>query len=251
MNHFFQFIKSRTFFINLLMALLLFVFILAFVYKWLNGYTRHGETLTVPDLRGQQVSNLKKVLEYKNLNYQISDSSIFDATLAPGTVIEQDPKPAENVKENRTIYVSITRSVAPEIKIPDLIDVSYRQAEAILQSYGLKVGEIIYKPDLAKNAVLAMQIKGYTLKPSDVISKGSTIDLVLGDGYGNTQVEVPNLFSYTLNEALFILKGSALNAGRIEYDGTVIDTAAAQIYKQLPSSGDSAFISQGQTIDYI
>jgi beta-lactam-binding protein with PASTA domain len=93
-----------------------------------------------------------------------------------------------------------------------------------LQSYGLKVGEIIYKPDLAKNAVLAMQIKGYTLKPSDVISKGSTIDLVLGDGYGNTQVEVPNLFSYTLNEALFILKGSALNAGRIEYDGTVIDT---------------------------
>ncbi|MBL7926259.1 MAG: PASTA domain-containing protein [Bacteroidia bacterium] len=249
MNNFFQFLKSRTFFINILLAVVLLIFLLAFVYKWLNGYTRHGETLTVPDLRGQQIKNLDRFLEFKNLNYHIADSSIFDPTLPPGTVIEQDPKPAEKVKENRTIYISITRSIAPEIKMPDLIDVSYRQAEAILHSYGLKVGEIIYKPDLAKNAVLSMQIKGYTLKPSDVISKGSTIDLVLGDGYGNTQVEVPNLYNFTLNEALFILKGSALNAGRIEYDGTVLDTLAARIYRQTPAYGDSVFISQGQIID--
>lgn len=249
MSTFISFLKSRTFFINLLSALLVTVLLLAFVYKWLNGYTRHGETITVPDLRGQKVSGLKSFLEFKNLSYKIADSSIFDPNLPPGTVIEQDPKPNENVKDGRTIYITITRTMAPEIKMPDLIDVSYRQAEAILNSYGLKVGEIIYKPDLAKNAVLSMEINGYTIKPNDGISKGSTIDLVLGDGYGNTQVDVPDLYNFTLSEALFVLKGSALNVGRIEYDGTVLDTLKAKIYKQYPEAGDSSFISQGQIID--
>lgn len=249
MSTFIRFLKSRVFFINLLSAMLILVLLLAFVYKWLNGYTRHGETITVPDLRGQKVSGLKSFLEFKNLSYKIADSSIFDPSIPPGTVIEQDPKANENVKDGRTIYITITRTTAPEIKMPDLIDVSYRQAEAILNSYGLKVGEIIYKPDLAKNAVLAMQINGYAIKPNDGISKGSVIDLVLGDGYGNTQVDVPDLYNFSLSEALFILKGSALNVGRIEYDGTVIDTLKAKIYKQHPEPGDSTFISQGQIID--
>lgn len=249
MNSFIPFLKSRTFWINFFTAIIIEILLFAFVYQWLGSYTRHGQTITVPDLRGRKVSDLATFLQYKNLTYKIADSSIFDPQQPPGSVIEQDPKPAENVKEGRTIYVTITRSGAPEIKMPDLIDVSYRQAEAILASYGLKVGEVIYKPDLAKNAVLAVQINGYTIKPGDGISKGTTIDLVLGDGYGNTQVQVPDLYNFQLSEALFILKGSSLNAGRIEYDGTVIDSTKARVYKQNPVAGDSAFISQGQIID--
>lgn len=222
---------------------------MAFIYKWLGTYTRHGETITVPDLRGRKVADLNAFLQYKNLNYKIADSSVFQPDMPKGSIIEQDPKPGEKVKEGRTIYITITKTMAPEIKMPDLIDVSYRQAEAILQSYGLKVGEVIYKPDLAKNAVLAMEINNYIIKPGDMVSKGTTIDLVLGDGYGNTQVEVPELFNLTFSQALFVLKGSSLNAGRIEFDGTVLDSIQAKIYKQNPSSGDSVFISQGQIID--
>lgn len=249
MNTFIQFLKSRIFWINFFTSIVIVVLMFGFVYQWLGTYTMHGETITVPDLRGRKVTGLATFLQYKNLTYKIADSSIFNPQLPAGSIIEQDPKPGENVKEGRTIYVTITRSGAPEIKLPDLIDVSYRQAEAILASYGLKVGEVIYKPDLAKNAVLEMQVHGYTINPGDGVSKGTTIDLVLGDGYGNTQVQVPDLYNFKLSEALFILKGSSLNAGRIEYDGTVIDSTNARIYKQNPETGDSIFISQGQIID--
>ena len=244
-----QFLKSRIFIINFFTAVVIIMLAMGFVYKWLNTYTRHGETITVPDLRGRLAADLPSFLQYKNLNYKIADSSIYQPDLPKGSIIEQDPKPGEKVKEGRTIYLTITKTVAPEIKMPDLIDVSYRQAEAILNSYGLKIGEVIYKPDLAKNAVLAMQINNYTIKPGDMVSKGTTIDLVLGDGYGNTQVEVPELFNLTLAQSLFVLRGSSLNAGRIEYDGTVIDSTHARVYKQNPASGDSVFISQGQIID--
>lgn len=249
MNTFFSFIKSRIFIFNLFTALTIILLAIAFVYKWLDTYTRHGETITVPDLRGRKITDLNSFLQYKNFTYKIADSSIYQSDLPKGSIIEQDPKPGEKVKEGRCIYVTITRTSAPEIKMPDLIDVSYRQAEAILLSYGLKVGEVIYKPDLAKNAVLAMEINNYVIRPGDFVSKGTTIDLVLGDGYGNTQVTVPELYNLTLNEALFVLKGSALNAGRIEYDGTVVDSTAAKVYKQNPVAGDSIFISQGQIID--
>ncbi|MEO8151146.1 MAG: PASTA domain-containing protein [Bacteroidia bacterium] len=250
MNTFISFLKSRVFLFNLFTAIAIVLLLMAFVFKWLDTYTRHGESITVPDLRGRKIVELTSPsVQYSSFNYRIADSSIYQADLPKGTIIQQDPKPGEKVKEGRTIYVTITRTTAPEIKMPDLIDVSYRQAEAILVSYGLKVGEIIYRPDLAKNAVLAMQINNYVIRPGDMVSKGTTIDLVLGDGYGNTQVPVPELYNLTLTEALFVLKGSALNAGRIEYDGTVLDSTLAHVYKQNPASGDSVFISQGQIID--
>ena len=66
---------------------------------------------------------------------------------------------------------------------------------------------------------------------------------------GNTMVEIPPLSNLTLQEALFILKGSGLLAGKIEYDETVRDSAAAKIYMQFPEAADSATISQGQAID--
>ena len=43
-------------------------------------------------------------------------------------LIDQDPEPNDKVKENRTVYITITKTVAPKIKMPNLIDVSYKQA---------------------------------------------------------------------------------------------------------------------------
>lgn len=90
------------------------------------------------------------------------------------------------------------------------------------------MGEIIYKPGLAKNAVLEVQLNGFSIKKGSLIAKGTTLDLVLGDGYGNVKVEMPDLYNLTLSEALFILKGSKLIAGKIEYSGTVVDSAEAK-----------------------
>ena len=70
----------------------------------------------------------------------------------------------KKLKQGRTIYLTITRSSAPMVKVPALKDVSYDKPEAILAASGLRMGEQIFKPDLAKNAVLSMMINGRDLK---------------------------------------------------------------------------------------
>ncbi len=249
MKNFFNFLKTKLFILNLTGSVILILLVFGFTYKWLNTYTRHGSSVSVPDLKGMNLSELEGFLQNKNLSYKIADSTIFDLSKPAGTIIEQDPQPNEKVKENRTIYLSITRSTPPGVKIPDLMDNSLRQAEAILKSYGLIAGQLIYKPDLAKNAVLEMQINGRTVHAGDGVTKGTVIDLVLGDGFGNTKVPVPQLYNLKLDEAMFVINASSLNVGAVVFDSSVKDSSNAKVYKQFPVHNSDSTISQGESID--
>jgi beta-lactam-binding protein with PASTA domain len=249
MNTILQFLKSKKFLLHFTLSNLTVIFILVAIYKWLGAYTNHGETVTVPNVIGMKYTDLEKVLGDKTMKVKIADSSVFILDKPPGVVIDQDPAPNQMVKEGRTVYVTITRTIPPQVKLPDLKDVSQRQAEAILASYGLKVGQLIYKPDLAKNAVLAVQSNGNPLQPGDQLAKGSVVDLVLGDGIGNTEVLVPALKGLTYDEVLFVLQGSSIQPGAIVFDKGVRDTTLAKVYRQIPEPGDSIFIKQGESID--
>jgi len=243
-----EFIRSRTFLWNLVAALVFVLAVFLFMQHWLSSYTLHGESISVPDLRGLKIDKAETFLRDKNLRFAVVDS-IFNLDQEPGVILEQDPSPNSKVKEHRTIYLSINASLPPMIKMPDLVDVSLRQAEAILQSNGLKTGNLVYRPDLAKNAVLAQLYKGSEIRPGSDISKGSVIDLVLGDGLGNTMVSVPNLVSLTKSEALFVLKASSLTIGSVYFDEDVKNPETAKVYRQNPSYSDSTNIAQGQSVD--
>ncbi|MBS1763406.1 MAG: PASTA domain-containing protein [Bacteroidetes bacterium] len=249
MSSLINFLKSRFFWINFVVIITLIVASVGFVYKWLDSYTDHGNSVSVPDLHGMNVNRVSSFLRSKNLTFKIADSSAYNLDMKPGTVVEQDPAPDEKVKEGRTIYLTITRSEAPMVKVPALKDVSLRQAEAILTASGLRMGEQIFKPDLAKNAVLSMMMNGKELKAGNEVPKGSAIDLIVGDGLGNTLVTVPNLIGLTYDEALFVLKGSSLNVGSVFFDGVMRDTLNAVIYDQRPEPDESATINQGEAVD--
>jgi beta-lactam-binding protein with PASTA domain len=243
-----EFVTSKAFLINLGLAFVFVGAVFGITYKFLDSYTHHGESISVPDLRGLTRERLETFVHDKHLNYAIVDS-IFELDKQPGTVVDQDPAPDSKVKEDRTIYLTVNASTPPKVKMPDLIDVSYRQAEAILLTFGLKVGTLIYKPDLARNAVLGQRYKGVDISPGVEIPKGSVIDLVLGDGLGNTKVPVPELIGLTKGEALFVLKGSSLNIGTLFYDRGVRDSLNAKVYRQSPESSDISLINQGEAVD--
>ena len=134
----FQFLKSKKFLINLLIAFVGVIMLIGITYKWLSSYTNQGESITVPDFIEMNISDLDEFLEDKRFKYKISDSSTYNPEFPPGTIIDQDPAPNKKVKENRTVYLNITKSVAPKVKMPDIIGVHQRQAVATLISYGLK-----------------------------------------------------------------------------------------------------------------
>jgi len=249
MQALFEFIKSKTFLINLGITLVLIFSSLIGVYFYLGSYTHHGEKISVPELRGLMPDQVADSIKGKQLQVLIIDSSLFDPKKPKRCVLDQDPAPGTFVKENRTIYLSINKEVPSQVKMPDLVDASYRQAEGLLQSFGLQVGQLIYKPDMAKNAVLGQQYRGREIKPGTLIARGSKVDLVLGDGLSDTKMEVPNLVGLTLREASEALAAAMLNRGAVIADETVKDTLSARVYRQLPGATSGAALGQGGAVD--
>ena len=216
--------------------------------KLLKGYTNHGESITVPDFTGQTLSEVELRVKDKHLKIAVLDSA-YHVELEPGEVIDQVPKPDSKVKESRKIYLTINASTPPLVGMPNLYDKSYRNAEEILKSYGLKLGETSYKADLCENCVLQQKMKGNEVKPGTKIEKGSVIDLLLGDGLGGSKVNVPDLVGLSMEEAIVVIQSSNLNLGLVEFDDDVRQPESALVYKQRPSYNSSDRLNMGEIID--
>ncbi len=214
----------------------------------LNSYTRHGESLTVPDIRGMKIDEMKHVLAEKKLQFVVTDS-LFFADKPVLSVVEQNPAPQSKVKEGRIIYITINANSAPTVLLPNLVDVSIRQASSMLVNAGLKPGRLIYKPDIAQNVVLEMLYRGQNIKADSKIPKGSTIDLVLGDGLESSDVSLPDLTGLTLEEAGNLLASSSLNKGSFIFEGAIKDSFAAKVFKQNPVFSDGKMLKSGHAVD--
>jgi beta-lactam-binding protein with PASTA domain len=182
----------------------------------------------------------------------IQDSVYYDS-LPPSMVIRQVPEADDVVKINRTIYVTINRTVPPDVPMPNLIGYSFRNAEMILKNMGLRLGDTTFKPDFAKNSVLEQLYKGQSISTGTKIKMGSSISLVIGSGIGNADMAVPKLIGLTYDEAKILLETNGLIVGSVIPDPLVKDTANAFIYKQSPLSrtedGFQVRIRPGQMID--
>ena len=72
----------------------------------LDIYTRHGDTVKVPDLRGKTLAEMQRILDDAGLKYEINDST-FSRTAIPGTVREVIPAPGSEVKLGRILFIAI------------------------------------------------------------------------------------------------------------------------------------------------
>jgi eukaryotic-like serine/threonine-protein kinase len=247
MNKFLAYLKTETFRKNLIIAIISVIAFILLIFFSLRYYTRHGEGVPVPKLQGLTIEQAIELLDAQGLEYQVD--SVYQMDKPPGMVVEQDPDPNTNVKLNRTIYLTIITRTAPDVGFPDIFEKTFLEARAILSNYGIKVGDTSYVSDIAKDRVLEVQFRGKAVRSGDMIPKGSAISLVLGDGKGASEVDLPNVVGLLLDEAIFSLKGSSLNPGAILYDN-VTDTATARVIKQFPALSDSLTkVSIGTNVD--
>ena len=243
----FQFIKSRTFFKHLFIYLLSLALLSWGVISYLGSYTRHDETIKVPDFSGIKLAELEKFTADKKLRFLVIDS-IYDAKAKKGTVIKQEPEPKAEVKEGRIIYLYVTSILPPTIQMPKLIDRSVRQAVAMISTYGFKLGTIQYVPDQCANCVLDQLVKGKKIEPGANIPKGTVINLIVGKGLSEEVMGVPCLYGLTRREAYEKLAEASLNVGAIAYD-VPKDSSLARVYRQSPSCSKNASINLGGSID--
>jgi eukaryotic-like serine/threonine-protein kinase len=209
-----------------------------FLKVYLPSYTNHGQTVTVPNLEGFEVSELENYLSERDLTYEVNIDSGFNAEAKPFSVLKQNPSPDSKVKRGRKIYVTLNARNAPLIKMPNLVNSLLKNAQEILGNIGLVRGEIIYVPDIGINVVLEQKYRGRNIPEGFEIPKGAQIDLVVGDGLGNQVLEVPALTGLDEIDADFLIIGSGLRMGNIEYV-TTDSVGSGIIIKQMPPAGAS------------
>ena len=189
-----------------------------FFYVYLPYTTNHGETITVPDVQGVALEDLDEFLKVRALRYEVTPDSGFSASLPPLTVLKQFPMANSKVKENRKIYVTLNAEKPPLVRMPKLVGGSVKNAQLVLKTYDLELGEIKYVDDLALNYVLEQRLDGRQVLEGERIPKGSIVDVVAGNGLGNQALNSPNLIHLDKESAEFAIVGSGLKIGEIKYE---------------------------------
>jgi len=232
---------------NFLIAIGIIVVLSWIALIGIDFYTHHGESEVIPDLRGSYVEEAEIILAKKGLYPMVIDS-VYVRGKKLGTIIDQIPPANSTVKSNRPIYLIINSRSVRQVTLPEINDVSYRQADAMLQSLGLSVSNVEYAPSEYKDLVIEVKYHGRSISPGTRISEGSSVVLVVGSGLGNSQALVPSLKGLGLEEATQEVLSASLVIGAPEYDvppsGNEKDYI---IYRQKPSAGSS--LSTGSRID--
>ncbi len=220
------------------------VIAIIYFYIYLPNVTNHGKSIPVPDLTGLTMEEAEKRLAEKTLRIAVNDSAYLEDA-DPLSILKQFPKTGEEVKENRTIYVSINRTTPTTLPVPDLVDRSLINAEVVLKSNELRIGNIYYEASPFRNLVTEMRHKGQVILAGTRIFKGATIDLVVGDGNGPADFVVGNLIGDAYKTALLKLSGWNLHLGTVEIpDGQDTTGIIPYVYKQVPLPGDSVRIGE-------
>ena len=182
MRNFILFLRSRTFLINLGLALAVLIFVAFLVLQWLDKTTHHGEFVQVPDLSKMSVPDMRQTLEEAGLRYEVVDSANFDPDFPRFSIKEQNPLAGSQVKVNRKIYVTVNPSGYKKVTIPEIIQVTQRNAASMLRAVGLEVEKVTYIDELGKDMVYQIKFQGKYINPGDKLPKTSRIELICGNG---------------------------------------------------------------------
>jgi len=182
MRNFINFLRSRTFLIQIGLAIVVLIGLIFLCLRWLNGTTKHGEFVIVPDFSKMSVMDMRQAVEDAGLRYEVLDSANYDPNYPRFSITEQDPSAGSKVKENRKIYFTVNPSGYKKVTIPNIIQVTQRNATSMLRAVGLDVQRVSYIDQLGKDMVYYIKHKGKDIKPGDKLPKTSKIELVCGNG---------------------------------------------------------------------
>lgn len=247
--NFFQFIQTRVFIRQFVISLVIVAAAITLVLSTLKWYTHHGEAIAVPTLVGLSPDQIAQLETIDNFEIIIVDS-VFDPRQPRGTVIIQDPLPGSSVKRNRKIYLTTVAVLPEQVSMPDLVDLTLRQASATLETYGLVLGNVNYVPDIAANAVLGQYYKNNEISPGTDILKGSVISLRVGQNMGGGRYQVPFLIGKSQAEAQQLLQRYYLQVGEEEFENNA-DPATARVYTQSPSYIRGLMLNAGQPVSLV
>ena len=167
--------------LNILILLSVAVLLVGGTFWWLDRYTRHGESVEVPDVMNLFYADADILLTEHDMYATVVDSVYIDEQ-PRGVVVDQVPRAGSSVKRGRTIYLTVNAFSPRRIPIPKLDDLSYRQAQEVLKSLGFPKPRIIYEDSEYKDLVLRVLVDGEPVDAEERYAEDTRLTLVVGNG---------------------------------------------------------------------
>ncbi len=225
---------------NLILAacgIIVFIFLVTIL---LNLFTRHNVQRDVPDFTGMTLQEAEHAARDASLDLTINDS-LYVPAYDGGIILDQLPEAGSKVKPGRRIFLTVNSYRQRMVRIPYVTGFSLRQAKNNLETAGLTIDELIYRPDIATNYILEQRYQGQIITPGSTLEaeQGSGITLIVGMGEEPTLQPVPKTVGFPLNEAQSRLWEVGLNIGKVEFDPGInlLNRNDAHVYAQSPEQG--------------
>ncbi len=205
-------------------AIGLFVFLWNF---WLNDIFSPAERISLPNFVGSSYDALTSDAALNTL-YNFEVIFVVNTDTAPGMVLSQSPAAGRSMMVTpEGIDVEIMVSTGnTQNTVPDVLNMDYRTASAILRQAGFYV-EIV-------NTVSDSYTRDYVVREEPEagteLGTGSTVTLLVSSGPQIMSVVMPNLIGLSENAAIAQLENNRLSYGGSEYAAS--DLAAGTVIGQ-------------------
>lgn len=189
---------------GIIVALLLDFFIMP-------SYTNYNEGVTVPDVTKISLDEATSMLNHYGLRHEVLERRANSAYPAD-YIIDQSPSPQQIVKPSRKVYLTVNTATTPQTVVPNVVNMSLRNAEIQLENHGLTVGTKSYESSRFRNTILRQSVAA-----GDSVDRGTVVNLAVSDGLGSRIVEVPEIVGLRLSEAQQTITRAGLRVGEVRF----------------------------------
>lgn len=102
------------------------IILVAFILVWLIGvvflnyWTRHGEEISMPQVKNLNVGDARRILE--DAEFEVQLDSVYNSDAAPGMVLRQVPRENSMVKRGGKAYLQYVCYSVKKAKVPQFVD---------------------------------------------------------------------------------------------------------------------------------
>lgn len=196
--------KSRAgaYVVGALLILALFGLLAYFLANNLfGGEEADVEQVQVPRVVGMEEDEAVDELEELGFDVEVERE---ENKKPEGTVIEQDPRPGDEVDPESTVTIVVSEGPA-DVQVPDLTGDTEEEARAALKAEGLKLGEVIEEEN---EAVEEGTVFDQDPSADSIVASGTKVDITIAAAPATT--EVPSVLGFTQEDAEAALAAAEL-----------------------------------------
>ncbi len=204
---------NRTSLLVGIFCVLMFLIVM-FVFLW-NYYLREmfnpsDDRVAIPDFKNQSAAEIMNDKRYAD-DFVFSVESVYNDDVEAGYVVSQDPAAEREImRDEDGIPIVLSVSLGEEvIKMPDILNIDYRQAKVKLNEYGLDLQFDLEAVDSDEYTV--GYVMGQEPEEGTPLTEGQTVRIVYSRGPSYRTTTVPDVLGYTENRAITRLENSNLS----------------------------------------